>query len=33
MLTAAALTYVAGVATSLIEIFRLILLARSDERR
>ena len=33
MLTAAALTYVAGVATSLIEIFRLILIARSDERR
>ena len=33
MLRAAALTYVAGVATSLIEIFRLILIARSDERR
>lgn len=33
MLTAAALTYVAGVATALIEIFRLILIARSDERR
>ena len=33
MLTAAALTYVAGVATSLIEIFRLILIASSDERR
>ncbi|MBQ6323491.1 MAG: zinc metallopeptidase [Bacilli bacterium] len=32
MLKAAALTYVAGVATAILQIFRLLLIARSDER-
>ena len=32
MLKAAALTYVASVATAILQIFRLLLIARSDER-
>ena len=33
MLTAAALTYVAAVCTALLEIFRLVMIARGSDRR